>query len=173
MNRYISDTDKKHLQRRVDTNNHCSFLLGKVHCLSRLHIGSPRGRVLPSPHQCKMLPNPSIALYFTRKAGSMGQTQHNVPQLQGRGSPPAPSIWDKLCRDHSSPAVGKARYGATAGLGFVKTTRAKLSFKPRQQHGGPSLQKGRGATATVELRALSSSATLQCKKPNIIPLLVV
>lgn len=90
MNWYISDTDKKHLRRRVDTNNHCSFLLGKVHRPSGLHAGSPPGRVLPSPHQCKTLPNPSIALYFTRKASSRGRNKDNIPPAARQGKPPHP-----------------------------------------------------------------------------------
>lgn len=175
MNWYILDTDKKHLRRRVDTNNHCGFSLGKVHHPSGLHAGSPPGRVLPSPHQCKTLPNPSTALYFTGKASSRGRTQHNMRPAARQGKLPQPLPSGVSFSGNTrpfGPAAGKARYKAAAGLGFVKTTSTKLGFKPRQQQGGPSLQKGRGAAAMAELRTLSNSAHCNLKNQIIIPLLV-
>lgn len=133
MNWYISDTDKKHLQRRVDTNNRCSFSLGKAHRPSGLRARSPRGRVSPSPpHGTRRLalstPVQNASQHFHssvlhQESHSVGQTQHNVPPAARQGKPLQPlpsgisfsgtssgkrqvqgSCWTRPCQDYERKA---------------------------------------------------------------------
>lgn len=112
MNWYISDTDKKHLRRRVDTNNHCSFSLGKVHRLSGPHARSPRGRVSPSPCNAWWLalstpvqnasqPFHSSVLHRESRLHGPDPAQHALSCKAGE-APAAPSTRDKLFRDRPS-----------------------------------------------------------------------
>lgn len=104
MNWYISDTDKKHLRRRVDTNNRCSFLLGKVHRPSGLLARvspSPRSTrwvTLSTPVQNASQPFHSSVLYQESQLQGPEPMQH-PPSCKAGEAPSAPSIWDKLFRD--------------------------------------------------------------------------
>lgn len=110
MNWYISDTDKKHLRRQVDTNNHCSFSLGKVLRASRLHVRNLQGRVSPSPCSTQRValstavqnasqPFHSSVLYQESRLHGPDSTQH-PPSCKAGEAPAAPSTQDKLFRDH-------------------------------------------------------------------------
>lgn len=104
MNWYISDTDKKHLRQQVDTNNRCSFSLGKVYHPSELLV-----RVSPSPRSTRQvtLSTPvqnasqafhSSVLYQESQLQGPDPTQHPSSCEAGE-APAAPSIRDKLFRD--------------------------------------------------------------------------
>lgn len=110
MNWYISDTDKKHLRRRVDTNNRCSFSLGKVHRPSGFHAQDPRreGFAIPrsawrvtfsTPVRNTSQPFHSSVLYQESRLRGPDPTQH-PPSCKAGEAPAAPSTWDKLFRDH-------------------------------------------------------------------------
>lgn len=134
----------------------------------------------PSLHQCKTLPDPSLACpclcTLPRKPARWAGLNTNPRGATRQGKPlqPLPPRVSFLgIAPASVPAAGKAKYEGAAGLGFVEAIGEKLGFKPWRQHRGPDLQKGRGAAATAGLRTLSSSANHNWKKPKIVPLLVV
>lgn len=183
MNRYILDTDKKHLRQQVDTNNRCSFSLGKVHHPSRLHARSPRGRASPSPCSARRValstpvqnasqPFHSSVLYHESQLREPDPTQRPCSCNAGEDPQPLPSgISFSSCLLHQQQEKPGTRQLLDLALSRAQVQNLILSLDSNT--GEPSLQKGRGAAATAKLRMLSSSAHCNVKNQIIIPLLVV